>query len=259
MLLGGYGSAHPTEPVPPTVRLLIPAYFYPAGQGLQDWNRVIQAAAKVPITAIVNPGSGPGEKVDPNYRQIFQLAKDTRITLIGYVTLSYAKRPIASVKGDIDRWLVFYPDLQGIFFDEQPSGVEHAPFAEECFAYARQKIPKAQVVSNPGTACAREYFTGPSAPTVCLFENQRGFEDYRLPSWADPLPPFRFAILHYNLKTVDEMRQVLQAAIQQRAGFIFLTDRQAPTPWTGLPSFWNEELDAVIKINQTIDVPLRTN
>lgn len=256
LAFGTFATA--ADPLPPKVRLLVPAYFYPADKGLETWTRLIDAAAKVPIVAIVNPGSGPGKKVDPSYTAVFRLATNTRISLIGYVTLSYAKRPIAEVKAEVDHWRAFYPELKGIFFDEQPSGREQVAFAEECFAYARHKIANALVVSNPGTVCASEYLAATGSPTVCLFENHQGFDKYRLPQWADSLPPNRFAILHYNLKTAEEMRRVLQAAIQQRAGYVFLTDRQAPMPWSGLPSYWQEELDEVAKINQTIDVPSRS-
>ena len=254
----GCGWTIAAEPIPPTVRLLVPAYFYPADEGLQSWVKLIDAAAKVPVVAIVNPDSGPGKQADPNYSAIFERAKNTRITLIGYVTLSYAKRPVDSVQAEIDRWVAYYPDIRGIFFDEQPSGAEHVQFAAACFAYAKKKIDRAELISNPGTLCAPDYLNLRESPTVCVFENQRGFDEYRLPKWADALQPKRFAILHYNLKTVDDMQKLLQAAIQQRAGYLYLTDRQAPAPWTKLPSYWDEEVSAVMRINRLIDIPMQS-
>ena len=44
------------------------------------------------------------------------------ITLVGYVSTSYAKRPLADVKADIDQWPRLYAGLAGVFFDEQASG-----------------------------------------------------------------------------------------------------------------------------------------
>jgi hypothetical protein len=249
--------AEATEPIPPSVRLLVPAYFYPSGEGLQTWKTLIHSAAKVPTAAIVNPGSGPGKAVDPNYRAVFDLAKNSRITLIGYVTLSYAKRPIEQVLADIGQWVIFYPEIGGIFFDEQPSNAEHIPFVEKCVLHAQKKIRKAKLVSNPGTICAQEYFDLSGSLTICMFENQKGFEEYQLPKWADSLPPQRFAILHYDVKSVEEMRRVLQAAMQQRAGYVFITDRQAPMPWSGLPEYWQAELEEMVKTNRLIDVPLK--
>lgn len=60
-----------------SVRLLVPACFYPAGEGLTAWKRMMKSAAEAPIAAIVNPDSGPGKKAD------------------------------------IDSWLHFYPEVQG--------------------------------------------------------------------------------------------------------------------------------------------------
>ena len=250
------GTVNSAEPVPALVRLLVPAYFYPAGDGQLAWKELVKSAAKAPIVAIVNPDSGPGKKVDPNYTQIFRLRKDSRLTLIGYVTLSYAKRPLGDVKADIDRWLELYPDVQGIFFDEQPSGAEHVGFVQECSMHALSRIPKGVLVSNPGVVCAREYFTAVPALTICLFEHHQGFENYRLPEWADALQPSRFAILHYDLPDAAQMRRTLQAAIQQRSGYAYLTDRKN-MPWEGLPAYWQEEIEEIIKWNQSIDVPTR--
>ena len=34
----------------PKLQLLVPAYFYPAGPGLQAWQRLMEAASKIKIT-----------------------------------------------------------------------------------------------------------------------------------------------------------------------------------------------------------------
>jgi hypothetical protein len=232
------------------VRLLVPAYFYPAGDGLAAWKRMIESAEKTPIVAIVNPDSGPGKRADENYRAIFKLVQKSKITLIGYVTFSYAQRPLSAVKADVDSWLHFYPEVQGIFFDEQPSQAEQAKFANECFAYARKKIKNAVVVSNPGVACAREYLSGHDAPTACLFEHESGFDNFRLPDWAAEMSRDKFAVLLYGTKSADEMRTAFARALEKRAGFIYITDRPAPVPWGELPSYWDEEVAAAAQANK---------
>src|SRR6476469_4810856 len=45
---------------------LVPAYFYPAGAG-DDWSRMTTAAKQISLTAIMNPGNGPGTVADTNY------------------------------------------------------------------------------------------------------------------------------------------------------------------------------------------------
>ena len=37
--------------------LLVPAYFYPSGPGATRWSQMNQAAARVPLIAILNPDS----------------------------------------------------------------------------------------------------------------------------------------------------------------------------------------------------------
>jgi hypothetical protein len=99
--------------------LLVPAYFYPAGPGLKQWEQLIEAAARVPIVAIANPASGPGERTNSDYSAVVGRAKRRGVTVIGYVGTNYAHRPIAEVEADVDRWVRFYPEISGIFFDAQ--------------------------------------------------------------------------------------------------------------------------------------------
>ena len=231
------------------IRIVVPAYFYPAGEGHAAWKKLIASADQTPITAIVNPGSGPGKRVDPAYQQVFQLAKPSKIRLIGYVTLGYAKRPISAVKADVDSWLQFYPEVTGIFFDEQPSQADQAEFAREAYAYAREKIAKGSIVSNPGVPCAREYFDSPARPTICVFEHKEGFEKLELPPWTRELPPDRFLILLYDVPTAAAMREKLRSVVQKRAGCVYLTDRTGGNPWDSLPSYWDDEVAALKQAN----------
>ena len=117
------GIASAADPAP-KMRLLVPAYFYPAGKGEKEWERLLAAPEEAGVVAIVNPASGPGRRVDANYTKVLEQAKKSKVTLIGYVSTSYGKRKTEEVKGDVDQWVRFYPGIQGIFFDEQASGTE---------------------------------------------------------------------------------------------------------------------------------------
>src|SRR5690242_14938523 len=81
--------------VKPRLRILVPAYFYPAGRGLAEWDKLFRSSARADVVAIMNPASGPGSQADPNYIAIVERARQSGVTLIGYVTVSYAKRPAA--------------------------------------------------------------------------------------------------------------------------------------------------------------------
>jgi hypothetical protein len=230
------------------LRLLVPAYFYPAGQGLKEWQKMMDAAADVPVVAIVNPASGPGQKIDDNYRDVVAKARKAKVTLIGYVSTSYGKRSLDEVKTDIDRWVEFYPQVQGFFFDEQPSGKEHVDHYAALAEHARKKIDKALLIANPGTVCAEEYLTRATADVFCVFENLKGFDDFKLPAWAEKVSPERFAALPYNVAKAEQMREHVKASAK-RFGHLYVTDDSGNNPWDRLPGYWTEEVEAVKRSN----------
>jgi hypothetical protein len=211
-----HGATEKQADSQPTFRLLVPAYFYPAGKGLTYWDNLLAAADKVPVVAVVNPASGPGRRVDSNYVAIFDRAKQTKITLIGYVSTSYAKRPIAEVQADVEYYAALYK-------------------------YVREEKKLSLVVTNPGTACDEAYFSRPASDVVCLFENRTPFTADRLPDWSEKYAD-HVAVLPYNVQTAEAMRACLQAAAARKVGYVYVTDDSGRNPWDRLPTWWAEEV-----------------
>ena len=234
------------EPAAPQARLLVPAYFYPAGKGSGEWDKLLAAAGEVQIVAIVNPASGPGRRVDPNYAAIFErAAKVKNLTLIGYVTTSYARRPAAEVNAEVVRWLEFYPGLQGIFFDEQASGREHVAYQAELYEHVRTARKLKLVITNPGTTCAEGFVSQPAADDVCLFEGPKPFDAAPLPDWAAGYQAERCAALSYQIESATVMQKLITAAGERRIGYCYVTDAAGNNPWNRLPSYWEAEVKAV--------------
>lgn len=234
----------------PRVRLLVPAYFYPAGHGLKHWDRLLEAADKVPITAIINPASGPGKKADDNYVKLIERARKTKITLIGYVSTSYGKRALDDVKADVDLWLQLYPgSVRGIFFDEQASGADKVDYYASLRTHVREKAKLGLVVSNPGTICDEAYFTKPATDTACLFEGPKRFDSLVFPKWLLPLPAERTAVLSYKIASVDELRDLVALAAKRKVGYLYVTDAAGDNPWDRLPKYWDEEVAAIEAVN----------
>lgn len=236
------------EPKQPRLRLLVPAYFYPAGDVLQDWDRLFAAAKNAPVTAIVNPASGPGKVVDANYVKVLTRAKEhPGLTLIGYISTSYAKRKLDDVKADIDAWTKLYPGLHGVFLDEQASGAEQVNYYAALRAHAHAKGLKL-VVTNPGTACAEAYFSKPATDTACLFEGPKAFDP--LPAWVGKYAPERVAILSYKIATPEAMRGIVAQAAEKKVGWCYVTDDDGANPWDRLPKYWEAEVAAVRAVNE---------
>ena len=225
LLLGIFVLAGPVEEAVEEVargpRLVVPAYFYPAGKGLAEWDRLLKSGEELEIVAIINPASGPGRRVDPNYAALLKRAARTKLVPIGYVTTSYAKRPVAEVKAEVDRWIRFYPSVRGIFFDEMASGSEQMGYQAELYEYVKKE--RGLVVCNPGMACAEEYFSRPAADVICLFEGVDQGEDFRLPQWSERYAA-RVCALPYGVKDSQAMRAWLGKLKQQKVGYFYLTD-----------------------------------
>jgi hypothetical protein len=246
----------------PAVRVMIPAYFYPGGEGLKEWEKLFATAKRVPTIVIANPASGPGTKVDGNYTAVINRTEAAGITVIGYISSSYTKRPLIEVEMDIDRWLQFYPKINGIFVDEQTSGEADVPYYVALRAYIKKKLPKALVIGNPGTGCSEGYLAKAGLDSVCIFENFTGFEDYKMPLWAAGKPGASLAALTYKTPNEAKMREYLGLMIKRGIGTVFITDKyENGNPWNSMPAYWEAEVKAIEAVNgkrsKTLNHPLR--
>lgn len=231
------------------MKLLVPAYFYPGGDGQREWDRLINSPAATATVAIVNPASGAGETEDPNYARVLERARQKGVTVIGYVSTKYGDRPLSDVKAEVDRWVRFYPRIQGIFFDEQASAADRVPYYAALYEYVRKERGLALVVNNPGTLCAEEYVARPAADVVCLGELVKDFGAYRRPAWADRYPPERFSAYLSAADSEAQMQRAIAAMRSQRIGHCYVTDGQLPNPWARLPPYWEAEVEAARPAN----------
>jgi hypothetical protein len=227
------------------LRLLVPAYIYPVGEGLKDWQRLFEAASKVEIVAIANPNSGPGNERNLDYAAIYTAASKQGITLVGYVSTDYCRRPQAEIKNDVDTWVHLYPQIRGFFFDQQPPDGRDAVRFAELRDYAKRKIRDPLVITNPGTLCDKAYLAQAVSNVTCVFVNYQGFEQFELPAPLKAYEPFRFATIPYNIGDVETMRTIVKDAIIKRIGYLYISDAKPPNPWDKLPIYWEEEVDAV--------------
>jgi hypothetical protein len=244
------GTPAPGPSAAPRLRLLVPAYFYPAGDGLAEWNRLIESSAPAATVVIANPASGPGEKADPNYVKILERARAKGVVVLGYVTTKYADRQLHEVKADVDRWVRFYPGTQGIFLDEQASGADKVLYYAALHDYVRNDRGLSLVVGNPGTVCAEEYFARPAVDIACLVETAKDLSAYHRPPWADRYPPSHFAALASKIESAERMKQAVQEIVANKIGYCYVTDGQGANPWDRLPRYWEVEVAAVRQVNE---------
>ncbi|WZP00738.1 spherulation-specific family 4 protein [Isosphaeraceae bacterium EP7] len=233
------------------MKLLVPAYFYPAGKSLDDWERIFKGALRTPLTIIANPNSGPGETEDANYLAVIHRAASSQIAIAGYVDTGYAKRPTAEVRADIEKWIRFYPEIGGIFLDSQSPRAEHVDYYAALRTFVAEKISRGFVITNPGTTCAEEYFSRPATDVACVFASHEPFDNFRLPAtWSGRYPSKNFAAIPYGIEGEAAMRGSIRQAASGHLGYIYVSDAKSPNPWDHLPRYWEAEVDAVRRVNQ---------
>ncbi|MGU7770189.1 spherulation-specific family 4 protein [Burkholderia sp. MR1-5-21] len=230
--------------------LVIPAYFYPSGSGASAWNTLATNAATVPITAILNPDSGPGAAADPLYTQAIAKVRAAGGKVIAYVHTSYGSRPLTSVTADINRYLAFYA-VDGFFIDEMASDTvtAHVQYYQSLYNYIKGLSAAYQVVNNPGTQIPEIYASLPVADRFVVYENaQSSYGSYAPAAWQANYPASRFITIVYNA-SARQLNGDLTFASAHRAGGVFVTSLRLPNPYNGLPSYWSQEVSAVAAAN----------
>jgi Spherulation-specific family 4 len=224
--------------------VLVPLYVYPADLHKNPaYNRLADIKRRfetVPFWVIVNPNSGPGEKVDANYTEAIDRLEGAGCVTLGYVTTSYGKKPQAQARKEVDRWLALYPRIHGIFFDEMVYEDNEASVKYQAslsqYAHEAGCWP---TVANPGVETPGHYFAADAADVIVVHDGPDWPKEERLK--ADffggnaAYPPFTRAVLIHSQAKLD--RTALGMA-RKYARWIYSTDGpyrpndpKAANPW----------------------------
>lgn len=259
-------------------QILVPAYFYPSYDPAQSyWDEMESAVrAGASVTAIMNPASGPdvgpnypGHTVNSDYVAAVDSFRAAGGKVLGYVSTCYgdnncynktpAVRSAQDVMNDVRAYSDFY-HVDGIFLDEMSNvdpTTNPAPYSfyQGVVSEIRNLHPEWQIFGNPGTATPKEYAA--LVDTLVTRENSSNapMPSDPNPSWMDVSDAPKQAHLYYNAKPA-EMQNLIAQAIGLRAGYIYITDDNGGNPWDTLPSYWNEEFQAIKLAAPVASVPV---
>ncbi len=236
----------------PLLQMLVPAYFLQDEANASKWKRLFDAGRRVRITAVLNVNSGPGTKKDEAFVRTIAEAKRNQVHVIGYVPTDYGNRQEQKILADIAAWYEFYPEIDGIFLDGQAKDSSKLPVYLRIRQALKTAHRSAVLISNPGLVCESPYFTESAIDTASIFEQPRDFEKFKFPdqpAWKT-LARNRFAALPYNVGEPSVMKKYLTHAVKCGLGTIYVTDASGDHRWERLPDYWEEEVEAVYRINQ---------
>lgn len=224
-------------------QFLVPAYF----NSSSDWSLLRETVRQVPVTAIFNPNSGPGDNRDEALVFVLQEFRHSGGKAIGYVSTSYGTRNEADILRDIDRYHQWY-SLDGFFIDEMASNASSVDLYRRLYRYIKGRSSGYQVVGNPGTSVPEIYLSDPCADVLVIFENENP-ENYRLDSWMSRYPKSVAALFH-NVNAVEGMKSILRSVVASGAEYIYITSERLPNPWSRLPNYWNSEIEELMRFKK---------
>ncbi len=245
------GSSHH-----PHLQILLPLYIYPNwyDKNKYAWKQVIAAAKKVSIIAIINPNSGPNN-APPNtdYQQGIKDLHQAGIKIVGYVPSNYSKRDIQSVKLDIDIYTTHFK-IDGIFIDEAASSIEKASYYHQLYQHIKSKSTDYNVIINPGVSLDEKYLAQGVADIIITFENyQKNWSSYAPTKYQKNYPAQKFAALVHTTANRKLMKSILDRAIKNNLGYIYITNDSTNTlnknPWDTLPEYWQAEVNYIQQLN----------
>jgi len=243
------GASHSPAAHASMLEAVVPAYFYPSGTGLTYWNQMTTAAATIPITAILNPDSGPGAASDPNYASAVDSLRAAGGEVIGYVHTSFGTRSSAAVLAEVNSYASFY-HLDGIFVDEMDNTPGSLSYYTGLYSSIKAAHPTWSVFGNPGTTTLEQYLTGPAADVLAVFEDDGvNYPGYAPSSWNFSYDRSHFANLIYNVSTAAVMQSDVALAAARNAGYVYVTDDNLPNPYDTLPSYWDQEVSKIAQVN----------
>lgn len=213
---------------------LVPAYLPP-----RELTQLLHGRRR-PRMVVVNPENGPGPRRTQGYISAVHALQAAGVRVLGYVSTGYAGRPLRDAVADVDRYRAWYR-VDGIFFDEAASDAARVPYYR-ALAGAARGDDGGVVVLNPGVPPAPGYFD--LADVVVTFEGT--YDAYatamaETPAWLRELRPDRVAHLLYGATRA----QALSALSGSASGYLYVTSGALPNPWRTLPSYLDEEVEAL--------------
>ena len=228
-------------------QLLVPAYF---GTG-PLWTELTAAAQRgTPITAILNPDSGPGTSADPQLSSAVKAFEAAGGTVLGYVSTNYgessAGNSLAENEAEVNTYQSYYP-IDGIFLDEMSDSTKSSTlnYYSSLYTYIKHQSASFDVIGNPGTGVDQAYEA--VADTLVTYEDVGSDYATNVPEpWTTTASAKQFANIVIEVPDAAAMLADLAQARSQNVGYVYFTDDGADgNPYDSLPSYFQAEVAAL--------------
>ncbi len=186
------------------------------------------------LIAIINPDSGVGITKSLFYENVINNLIIFNKTPIGYISTNYGGRNIYAIKNEVDRWLVFYPNIKGFLIDEVSGSINDYQYYREIFSYIKSK-GDFFIVLNVGAYPNETYFN--IADNIVIYEG----DVINLKKHICDRYPAKSSIIVYSGTEMD-MKNIIKGS---SCNYIYITDDNLPNPYDTLPSYIDIEVGII--------------
>lgn len=222
--------------------LAAPVYERPDKNSM--WTDITAAGSSTVPFIVANVHEGPGTSADPAYTTAISKNAAAGIRTLGYVQTNYQARSFKDAYNDIDAWYRLYPETRGIMIDLVKEGsTPEVCYVAGLYSHVKNTHPNDLVVLNPGTHISSAY-----EPYGDIFVNAAtDYDTYQ--SWRPQHIGFedkqanenRFWHLIYGTNPTN-YNAAFEQSRNNNAGWVYVTDKTAPAPFTATPSYWQNEI-----------------
>lgn len=211
------------------------------------WDDVRNAGKSSVPFMVANPVNGPGVAADPAYTDALNKNSVAGIRTLGYIQTNFQTRSFKESYNDIDTWFRLYPQATGIYIDlVKEGGQAEVCYAAALYTHIKNVSPNDLVVLSPGTHISPAYepygdifvTANSDYATYAAWKTQhKGFED-------KPQYQNRFWHVIHSVSS-DNYSNAFTDVRSNNAGWVYMTDKGEPSPFTATPSFWQNETSDV--------------
>jgi len=218
------------------------------------WNDVRNMGSSSVPFVVANPKNGPGTAADPVYADAIARNSAAKVRTLGYVQTNYQTRTFRETLADVNAWYQLYPQAGGVYLDLiKEGGQDEVCYVSALYSHIKNVRPNDLVVLAPGGHISPTY-----EPYADIFVNAntdyasykawrvqyRGFEDKQ--SYQN-----RFWHIVHSVSDSD-YDDAFADIRSNNAGWLYMTDKTAPAPFSNTPSFWQNEANDISNLPESV-------
>jgi Spherulation-specific family 4 len=215
---------------------IVPLYAYPTYFDSTGDYQTMMAGAPTASIVVLNGNSGPPSPMTADWSNQVTILHAAGMRAVGYVATDYGLGNIATIEAQVALWYSYFPNLDGIFYDEGDYTTGSVPYYTTLYEYVKSLgTGLGMVVLNPGAPPAEGYMA--CSDILCICENTYTYyvNSYAAtqPDWLAYYPASRFYHIIEGVTTTQELAQVLALSRTFNVGWVYAIDTN-PGGYTSL-------------------------